>query len=123
MFINNPDAPRPLDITFDSEVRLHLHHNNRREPYDIDTASRTSDPPIYYIACCAEQRLDGQVSEKRYRLDKRREWVFCGEQRICWVPPGYVGSSRTDYCWVGSSLVLVGLDGMLRKLTFRDSSP
>ena len=117
MSIDNPHAPS-LDITFDSEDRFYLCDNIHRESYNI--AARTSYPPhTHTITRLEKQQLDGQVLVKRYRLDDSHEWVLCGSQRICWVPPGYIG---TSHCWAGSSLVMVGQDGTLRKLTFLESS-
>ena len=112
------DDPPPIDIIFDSEVRFYLYGNTHREPYVINTVSQTDDPTIDSITRYTKQQLDGQVLEERYFLDDGREWVICGSKRICWVPPGYIGSS---HCWAGSSLVMVGQDGTLRKLTFLES--
>ena len=106
-------------ITFDSEDRFYLYHNTHRELCTINTASQADNRITHSITRCAKQQLDEQALEKRYRLDDGREWVIRGSQRICWVPPGYIGSS---HCWAGSSLVMVGQDGTLRKLTFQDSS-
>lgn len=59
--------------------------------------------------------------EKRGHLsvDDTHEWVVSRSGRVCWIPPGYIGSIEPSYCWVGSSLIMVGQDGMLRKLTFQ----
>ena len=136
---------RPLDITFDSEDRLCFYHDTHREFYDIRYRSHDTRDPSYdiydtsydiYDTCYDDygmfwgltaycithrpgQRLEGQVLGKRYCLDDGREWVICGSQKICWVPPGYIGFS---HCWAGPSLVMVGRDGTLRKLTFMESS-
>ena len=118
--IGDPHAPRPLDITFDSEVRFYLHHDTYREPYVINTAPhQEGNRASHSIIHCAEQRqrLEGRVREERYCLDDGREWVLCGSHRICWVPPGYMGSVPPSH-WAGSSLVMLGQDGTLRKLTF-----
>ena len=109
----------PLDVTFDSEDRFYIHYNTYRETYDIDNNTWAGNPPTTHRIIRREgQRLEGQVLQKRYSLDDGREWVFCGPQRICWVPPGYIGSAPDSHCWAGSSLVMVGQDGVLRKLTF-----
>ena len=117
--VGNPEASPPLDITLDSEDRFYLHDDTHREPYDINAVSQIGHPTTHSITRCAKQRLDGQVLEKRYSWDDGREWVICGSRRICWVPPVYIGSSQY---WVGPSLVIVGRDGALRKLTFSESS-
>ena len=112
-------AVYPTDVTFDSENRFYIHYNTHREPYNIFTRSRTYNPTATrLIVRPAGQRLEGQVLEKRYSLDDGREWVFCGSQRICWVPPGYIGSAPASHCWAGSSLVMLGQDVVLRRLTF-----
>ena len=111
---------RPHHITFDSQDRIYLYWDTYREPYVIKT---TGDRITCSITYCARQRLGGQVREKYYRLDDGHEWVFCGSQRICWVPPGYIGTDPASHWWVGSSLVMVGRDGILRKLNFQELRP
>ena len=109
------DALQPLDITFDSEDRFYVYSDVCREFYVINTASWTGNSTTHSITHYTKQQLEGQVSGERYCLDDGREWVVRGSQRICWVPSGYVGS---NHYWVGSSLVMAGQDGTLRKLTF-----
>jgi len=56
-----------------------------------------------------------------YALDKNLEWVVDAKsRRICWLPPGYIGGIGDGYLFVGSSIVMVGQDGTVRRLTFRD---
>ena len=120
-FVTSHNAPPPLDITFGSEDRFYINYSTYREPYDIHT--RASGTTTHYsITGHARQQLDARVFGEPYCLDDGREWVFRGSQRICWVPPGYIGSASSSYWWTGPSLVMVGQDGTLRKLTFRDSS-
>ena len=119
MSLGDSHVPPPIDITFDSEYRFYSYHNTNRDPYVINAASQTGSHFTHSITRLEKQRLDGHALRKRYCLDDGREWVICGLQRICWVPSGYIGSS---HCWAGSSLVMVGQDGTLRKLTFQDSS-
>ena len=52
-----------------------------------------------------------------YDVDDTREWVISDSRKICWIPPGYIRSTQSSYCWVGHSLVMIGQDGTLRKLT------
>ena len=121
--IRSPDAPRPLDIIFDSEDRFYIHYNTHREPYDIRAWFHPDDPTARHSITRREgQPLEGQVLEKRYRLDSGHEWVLFGSERICWVPPGYIGSAPASHWWAGSSLVMVGQDGTLRKLTLLEPS-
>ena len=63
--------------------------------------------------------LSNQTQEGRYLdVNDTREWVVSGPKRICWIPPGYIGTTQSSYCWIGYSLIMAGQDGMLRKLTF-----
>ena len=116
--LDNHLALFPHHITMNSEDQFSCYYDTHRVPYVINTVSQTGNPATYFISRCTKERLDGQVLEERYHLDDGRGWVICGSQRICWIPPGYIGPS--DF-WAGSSLVMVGQDGTLRKLTFRDS--
>ena len=109
MVIDDPRAC-PLDIAFGSENRVHFYYGSRRESYQI--VPTENGPYPFFIIRYARERLSGQVLEEYYSLDDGREWVVCGSKRICWVPPG------SSHCWVGSSLIMVGQDGMFRKLTF-----
>ena len=52
-------------------------------------------------------------------VDDTHEWVVDASERICWIPPGYIGSTQPSYCWAGRSLVMAGQDGTLRKLAFK----
>ena len=113
--IGNPYVSCLPDIAFDSEDRFYLCDDTYREPYDI--VPQTAGFYTHSIT-----RLEMQVLAKRYRLDKGREWVVCRSQRICWISPRYIGSAPPSHWWDGSSLVLAGQDGILRSLTFRDSS-
>ena len=118
--INEPHFPSPLDITFDSENRFYFCYSHHREPYNFQSWTKVY-PIVHSVTRLEKQWLDGQALVKRYRLEDR-EWAFCGSERICWIPPGYIGSAPASYCWAGSSLVVVGQDGTLRKLTFLESS-
>ena len=122
MYIDNPHVLPPIDITFDSEDLFYFYDSTHREPHVIDTESWTNGPDTYSITRRAKEQLNERVSERCYSLDDGHEWAICDSQRICWIPPGYVGSSQVNHCWAGSSLVMVGQDGTLRRLTFLDSS-
>ena len=55
-----------------------------------------------------------------YVLDKSLEWVVdARSRRVCWLPPGYASEIEDGHCFVDSSIVLVGKDGIVRKLIFR----
>ena len=110
-------SPHPFDITFNSEDLFHVNYDTHRILYRI-TTSRRLGTPTYSIDRLEKVSLDRRALEKQYRVDDGHEWVVSGSQRICWIPPGYIVSTRPGHCWAGSSLVMAGQDGILRKLTF-----
>ena len=58
---------------------------------------------------------------RSYSLDDSLEWVVDAKsRRVCWLPPGYVTGIEDGHFFVGSSLVIAGQDGIVRKLTFRE---
>ena len=62
--------------------------------------------------------LSGQSGES-YNVNSTREWVIRSSKRICWIPPGYIGSGDNSHFWAGHTLVMAGHDGVLRSFTFR----
>ena len=54
-----------------------------------------------------------------YSLDQNLEWVVdAASRRVCWLPPGYVTGEENGHFFSGSSIVMAGKDGIVRKLTF-----
>ena len=54
-----------------------------------------------------------------YTLDANYEWVTDVKSRkVCWIPPGNVRRDSGGHFWAG--LVMVGDDGVVRKLTFKE---
>ena len=114
--VDNFDSSPP-HITFDSEMRFYSNHKNYRVPYDHGFSLRTNT--AHSIIRHERQPWTVESSTKQYEVDGSREWVVSGSERICWIPPGYIGSAEGDYCWAGSNvLVMIGEDGVLRALTF-----
>ena len=106
------DDVLPLDITFESQTRFCFHHGTYRKTYRVSCILAPEIRPLGRLPL-------GKESQKEYHVDETLGWVIdSGSRRICWIPPGYIGSVKTSYCWAGSSLVMAGQDGMLRKLTF-----
>jgi len=110
----------PLNITFGSGDTFRVYHDTHRTTYSVAT-SLQSGTPTHSIVCGKQRRSVGQAQKQRYFVDDSHEWVVSGSQRICWIPPGYIGPDRASHCWAGSSLVMAGQDGTLRKLVFRES--
>jgi hypothetical protein len=111
------------DVAFDSETRFHLKIDGLgghvQIPHDI--IASPSDG-------CSHTIIKGEpvpLSEPRktppYTLDENCEWVVDAESRkIFWVSPGNVRMGNGGHFWVGLSLVMVGDDGVVRKLTFKE---
>ena len=64
------------------------------------------------------QPLTGPPQKRCYDVDDTCEWVVSGSKRICWIPPGYLGSVQPRYWWTGHLLVTAGQDGTIRWLAF-----
>ena len=102
------------DLTFDSEERLNLKFKGPgwhvQIPYDITPFREiTKGEPVPF------------PQETPYTLDANLEWVLDVESRkICWIPPGNIRKGMGGYFWAGPSLVMVGDDGVVRKLTFKE---
>ena len=116
----------PLDITFGSETRFYSHQNTYRIPYVIHKPTLPDPSPepatlSHSITSSGPLPLIRGLQKKPYDVDDNHEWVISNSKRICWIPPGYMGSAQPSYWWIGSSLVMAGQDGTLRKLDFRES--
>ena len=67
------------------------------------------------------QEVSEEILNAPYTLDENLEWVVDAESRkVCWLPPGYVSGIENGHFFVGSSIVMAGQDGTVRRLTFRD---
>ena len=110
---------RLLDVTFDSERKFYSHHDTCRVLYVI-ISSLDSNGLSHSISRRGLLPAGDPLPKRQFYVDDSHEWVVSGSQRICWIPPGYIGSVRSSYCWVGSSLFMAGQDGALRKLTFEN---
>ena len=112
------DLIYPLDITFDSDMRFSFQYDTYFVPYVVSS----SEFPIscHWITRQEPTSLVKGSQRKRYTVDDTYEWVISDSKRVCWIPLGYIGSGQPSYCWDGNSLFMVGQDGTLRKLTFRE---
>ena len=109
------------DLIFDSETRFYLW---------IDGPGWHVQIPHYIIAlpsgnCTITKGKSVRLPKPRtippYTLDENCEWVIDRESRkICWISPGDVRRGTGGHFWAGLSLVMVGDDGVLRKLTFKE---
>ena len=110
------------DLSFDSETRFHLKIDGPgghvQIPYNI-IPSR-SEPYSHTVARGEPVPLPKPRVKPPYTLDANCEWVVDAESRkICWISPGNVRRGNGGHFWAGLLLVMVGDDGVVRKLTFR----
>ena len=116
-------AGEVYDLTFDSEARFYLKIDGPGQhvqiPYDI-----TASPSGRYSHTITRGEPVALLEPRKtppYTLDANFEWVLDEESRkICWIPPGNVRRGSGGHFWVGLSLVMVGNDGVVRKLTFKE---
>ena len=116
--VNNLNSSPPY-ITIDSETRFYSHHDNYRVPYDLNISP--GPHATHQIICHERQSWTSTVKpmKRRYEVDSSREWVVSGSKRICWIPPGYIGSTEGDYYWIGPNvLVMKGEGGASRMFSF-----
>jgi len=110
-------------LTFDSETRFYLEIDGPEHvliPYDI-TAS-PSDSRYPYMITEGEAIGPSEFRTRRpYTLDANCEWVLDAQSRkICWISPGNLRRGDDSHFWIGSSLFMVGDDGVVRKVSFRE---
>jgi len=94
----------------------------RTEDYHVDChiRKRFNLIPTEWGFCARELPEEKILSAHSYKLDENLEWVVDAQsRRVCWIPPGYIGGIENGHFFVGSSIVMAGKDGIVRKLTFR----
>jgi len=111
------------DLTFDSETRFYLKVDGPgwhiQIPYDILPLPSAEYP--HTIIKGEPVPLPTSRAKPPYTLDANCEWVIDGGSRkICWISPGNVRRGNGGHFWAGLSLVMVGDDGVVRKLTFKE---
>ena len=111
--VRQPWPSHVLEIKFESEDQFYSQHEGYRIPFTI------SSPSANTYSITRHEQLPSP-NQRYYDVDNAREWVVSFSKRICWIPPGYIGSAENSYCWAGNALVMVGQDGVLRKLSFRE---
>ena len=112
------------DVAFDSETRFYLKIDGPGKhiqiPYDI-TAS-PSGQHSHTITKGEPAPLQESRKIPPYTLDANCEWVLDAKSRkICWISPENIRRGDGGHFWAGLSLVMVGGDGVVRKLTFKES--
>ena len=116
-------AGEVYDLVFDSETRFYLKIDGPgwhvQIPYDI--IASPSEHYSYTITQGEPAPLTELRERPPYSLDTNCEWVIDVKSRkICWISPGNVRRGNGGHFWAGLSLVMVGNDGVVRKLTLKE---
>ena len=111
------------DIIFDSETRFYLKIDGPGQyiqiPYHIVATPLASNP--HTVSKGEPVPLSVPQTTPPYTLDANCQWVLDAKSRkVCWISPGYIHRGDGGHFWAGLSLVMVGDDGIVRKLTFKD---
>jgi hypothetical protein len=111
------------DVAFDSETRFHLKIDGPGRHVQIphDIVPSPVGPHSHTITKGEPVALSEPRITPPYTLDANCEWVVDAESRkICWISPGNVRRGNGGHFWAGLSLVMVGDDGVVRKLSFKE---
>ena len=111
------------DLGFDSETSFYLKIDEPGRRIQVPYNIIPSSPGRYSHTIARGEPV--LLSEPRatlpYTLDANCKWVLDPESRkICWIPPGNLRRGYGGHFWAGLSLVMVGDDGAVRKLSFRE---
>jgi len=114
---------RVYNLTFDSETRFYLKIDILGKciqiPYDIIALS--SGQYSHTITRGEPVPLSESRTTPPYTLDASCEWVLdANSRKVCWIPPENIRRGNGGHFWAGLSLVMVGIDGIVRKLVFKD---
>ena len=111
------------DLTFDSETRFYLNMDRSGQHVQIpcDVIASPSGNYSHTISRGEPVTLSEPRGKPPYTLDASCDWVVDAESRkICWVSPGNIRRGNGGHFWAGLSLVMVGDDGVVRKLSFKE---
>ena len=117
------DMGEVYDVRFDSDTRFHLKIDGPGRHVQIphDIIASPSGPHSHTITKGEPEPLSEPRATPPYILDTNCEWVIDAKSRkICWISPGDVRRGNGGHFWTGLSLVMVGDDGVVRKLSFRE---
>ena len=119
----NFGAETIYDLTFDSETRFHLKIGGPgfHVQTTCDIVASTSGRYPCEIRRGEPVPLSEPWTKPPYSLDANCEWVLdVHSRKICWIPPEYTRRGNGGHFWVGLSLVILGSDGVVRKLSFKE---
>ena len=111
------------DLIFDSETRFYLKVDGPEQqaqiPYDI--IALPSGHYSHTITRGEPVPWSEPQATPPYMLDVNCEWVIDSEfKKICWISPRDLRRGDGGHFWDGLSLIMVGDDGVVRKLSFKE---
>ena len=121
--VDNSGMGEVYDITFKSETRFYLKTEGPGQHFQIPYEIIASPSGGYSHTVVRGYPVSLPEPQKKppYTLDANCEWVLDSKSRkICWIPPGDIRKGDDGHFWAGLSLVMLGDDGIVRKLTFKD---
>jgi hypothetical protein len=111
------------DVAFDSETRFRLRMDKPGQHVQVlhDIIPSPSGRYSHTITQGKRVPLSKLQAIPPYTLDANCEWVVdAGLRKVCWISPGDVRRGNGGHFWAGTSLVMVGDDGVVRKLSFTE---
>jgi hypothetical protein len=120
---NDLETGEVYDLAFDSETRFHLKIDGPGRHVQIphDIIALPSGQYSHTITKGKPVPLPEPRATPPYTLDANCEWVVDAESRkICWISPGDIRRGNGGHFWAGLSLIMVGDDGVVRKLSFKE---
>ena len=110
------------DIAFDSETRFYLKIDGPGGRVQIAHSVIPSPSESYSHRVTKGEPVPlPELRAPPYTLDANCEWVVDTESRkVCWIPPGNLRRGAGGHFWASLSLVMVGDDGIVRKLYFKE---
>ena len=120
-FFHPPLPVDPLEIGFESEDKFFSRHDACRVSFVISPSEQHRRGFSHSVIRRGRLPLAGR-SPRYYEVDEAREWVVRSSKRVCWIPPGYIGSVGHGYWWAGERLFMFGQDRVWRTLAFHKPS-
>jgi hypothetical protein len=111
------------EVMFDSETRFHLkiYGPGRHVQISHHITASPSGPHSHTITKREPVPLLEPRPTPPYALDANCKWVVDAKSRkVCWISPGNARRGDGGHFWAGLELIMVGDDGVVRKLAFKE---
>jgi hypothetical protein len=113
------------DLAFTSETRFYLEVDgpgyHAKIPFDLIISPSGQYPYTIKQGNPVPLSKPPTTPPPPYTLDASCQWVLDRQSRkICWIPPENTRRGNGGHFWVGTSLIMLGSDGVVRKLSFKE---